>query len=115
MVSKLHWPQKYLAIVTRNINCIPKGVYTIEEAQGASIGFSVERLAYFGIIAPCSRDIQLIERNERGLRKLTGIKEFLDGYYELMKYQQSHPIPSLTTPFTYCMIDPSIMRNVQLH
>lgn len=115
MVSKRLWPQKYLAVVTRNINCIPNGVYVIEEADRASISLSVERLVYFGIIAPRSKDIQLIPRNKRGLRKLTGIKEFLDGYYELMKHQRSHPIPTLTTPFTYCMIDPSIVRDIQLH
>lgn len=110
MSAKQISTKRFLVEVTRDINAIPKGIYQVEEGDVNNLTLTVMGKVFFGIIGSKPGDVKLIPRNRLNIQRKTSLNEFLDRYYELCRsLSPRHPTQ---LPFTFCMMDPSVAREV---
>ena len=102
---------KYFEL-TKDVNCIPKGVYKYTGQDGEMLNFSVGKRIFFGISLDAKDLLNEIPFN-KALTKITPSKEFLDRYYDLFEVQKAKPLNFMPMPFTYCCMDPSVFREMQ--
>lgn len=94
--------------LNRNINCIPEGVYRLYEQNREQSVFSVSKNVFFILIGNISKSVTEVSRET----KKTSEKDFLDNYYKLLKNQPNNPAFDPHLPFTACMINPTVAREM---
>lgn len=96
--------------LTEVINCIPAGVYKVEHSCSDSIQLSVSDKIMLGLIGDYKNVVKYISKNE-WLNKRKSRDCFLDEYYRLMDGLRCK-IPDWSKPFTFCFLDPSLVREI---
>lgn len=91
--------------ITRNINCIPKGVYHFAGKEGPMLFFQIGNEALFGVTDDAEDALKVV----KGI-PATSIGEFLDSYYRLLPLEQARPFRA-NEPFTFCAISPGTSRD----
>jgi len=105
-------PGAYVKL-NETINCIPEGVYRVEESDSDHMLLSVGRKIRVGLIGAYS-DFVVSLTSSAGRSRRISQKEFLDRYYDLLAESSNDPgsMIDLSRPFTTCMLDPSVAREI---
>ena len=105
-----HRVSKYFEL-SKDVNCIPKGVYKCTGRSGEMLTFSVGKKIFFGISSDAEELLKEIPFT-KAITKVTPSEDFLDRYYSLLEIHKTKPEPLIPMPFTYCCMEPSVFREM---
>ena len=99
--------------LTKDINCIPAGVYRVADHSNCFYFFSVSSRVFFGVSEDGARYFRRIAKH-RGKIKKAGENLFLERYYKLLNDMSATTSFDPREPFTFCALEPSVARECHI-
>ncbi len=97
--------------LTRNVNCIPAGVYKLCDIDSDMFYFTLGQSVEFCISSNARRFISKVPTTS-GILKRTSLSSFLNKYYDLLETLKPRPFSSFR-PITMCAISREVAREYQ--
>ena len=99
-------PGKYVEL-SKDINCIPSGVYYLADKDDYNLYFAIGKSVMFSLSSDCKEFLRPVP-SQRAVIKKTSLKSFLDRYYQHYFKVQGEPAFWTNGPKTMCCIDPAV-------